>query len=133
MKKTLLAIFLFMCISVFSFGQSASGSSPGEQLALGGSAASASNPAGLFATDLGVDDPVTFYPNPVKDNLSVRFPSKGTYTIRIYNIVGEKVAEKTVLDDDIIKINLSDVPEGMFFLSYEYGGHQITKTFSKSQ
>lgn len=78
---------------------------------------------------------LTFYPNPVKDVLNVRFKEKGNYTIRIYNIVGEKIREKSVLENDIVRFDdLSSLPNGMYFLSYEPEyGRVITKTFSKGQ
>ncbi|MDQ3072511.1 MAG: T9SS type A sorting domain-containing protein [Bacteroidota bacterium] len=82
----------------------------------------------------GQDDQVVFYPNPVKDILNVKFPVKGTHTVYIYNILGEKITDKTVYDADIVRIDLSGLPKGMYFLSYEASpGNVVTKTFSKSQ
>jgi hypothetical protein len=75
---------------------------------------------------------VVFYPNPVKRMLNVRFPDKGIHTVSIYNIVGDKIAEKTVLDDYIVELDLGDLQRGMFFMSYEQSGKVVTKTFSKN-
>ncbi|MCX6350286.1 MAG: T9SS type A sorting domain-containing protein [Bacteroidetes bacterium] len=76
----------------------------------------------------------TFYPNPVKDYLNIKFKERGNYTVRIYNIVGVKVREEKTHDNDLIKINLSEISKGMYFISYEPGdGKVITKTFTKDQ
>ena len=76
---------------------------------------------------------IVFYPNPVRDYLNVRFPQRGNYTVRVYNIVGEKIAEKSVMEDNIVRMNLSELTAGMYFVSYEYGGKVLTKTFSKAE
>jgi hypothetical protein len=79
------------------------------------------------------DEPnVIFYPNPVKTVLNVKFPQKGTYTVKIFNIVGEKISERTIVEDDLIRFNMSDFNNGMYFITYELNGHIYTKTFSKS-
>ncbi len=75
---------------------------------------------------------LSFFPNPVKDNLTVRFKDKGNYTVRIYNVVGAKLKEKSVQDESRLLFDLSDLPKGMYFISYEPGnGRVITKTFQK--
>jgi hypothetical protein len=75
---------------------------------------------------------VLFYPNPVKDVLTVRFPKKGTYTVLIYNILGDKVMEKTVSDESEIRLNMTEMQNGLFFLNYEWEGKAVSKRFSKS-
>ena len=78
------------------------------------------------------EENVVIYPNPVKTDLNISFPLRGEHTVRIYNIIGEKITEQTVYDDDHIKFNLSDLQNGMYFISYELHGRVVTKTFSKS-
>ena len=75
---------------------------------------------------------ITFYPNPVRDNLNIKFKERGTYVITIYNVVGTKVKYKRIEDDNFLKLDVSDLPKGMYFLSFEPGnGKVITKTFTK--
>ena len=74
---------------------------------------------------------VTFYPNPVKDNLTVRFPKKGNFSVTIYNIIGDKVLTRTVMDDNEIHLDVSQLQNGLYFISYEYDGKVLTKRFSK--
>jgi hypothetical protein len=75
---------------------------------------------------------VIFFPNPVKDILTVRFPKKGSYTVLIYNIIGDKVMDKSVVDEAELKLDLAEMQNGMFFLSYEFDGKVVTKRFTKS-
>jgi hypothetical protein len=118
MKKHLLILFFCLTFTGGVFAQSGES----KLMALAGSSIDG-QPDGAT---------VVFYPNPVKRMLNVRFPDKGTHTVSIYNIVGDKIAEKTVLDDYLVELDLGDLTRGMFFLSYEQGGKVVTKTFSKN-
>ena len=106
MKKILLAIGLFVAVSSYSFGQQ--------------------------VVDEAALNTVVFYPNPVKENLTVRFPQRGNYTVTIFNIIGDKVTDKTVMNESEIKFDVSDLPKGLFFLRYEFEGKVVTKRFTKS-
>ena len=82
----------------------------------------------------GIDDEinnVVFYPNPVKDFLTIKYPKKGNFTVTIYNIIGDKVMTKSVMDDNEIHLDVSDLQNGLYFISYEYAGKVLTKRFSK--
>ncbi|MGZ5244613.1 MAG: T9SS type A sorting domain-containing protein [Bacteroidia bacterium] len=127
MKKLLLIIFIFTGLSSIAFSHNGTGGIR----ATHGEAYSAFADASLFVGGQP-ENGVVFYPNPVKDYMSVRFPQRGNHTVRIYNIIGESITEKTALDVEILEINLSDLPKGMYFVSYELGGKVITKRFSKS-
>lgn len=150
MKKTLLSLGLLLSFSTSVWCQTGMSVQSGfsDLLAYNSTALSLNNEVNNMGTETemssleselfeGPDGTVSlsFYPNPVKDVLNVRFKEKGNYTIRIYNIVGEKIREKTVLDDFIVRFDdLSSLPNGMYFLSYEpESGRVITKTFSKGQ
>src|SRR5437870_13559388 len=117
MKNSLLYLLIF--VSTFGLAQAAFGqrmSADGQLLA--------------FNSDYPgqQDDNVTIYPNPVKAELNISFPLKGEHTVRIYNIIGEKITEQTVYNDDHIRFNLSDIQNGMYFISYELNGRIVTKT-----
>ncbi len=124
MKKLLL--FFFLIINTLAYSRS---------LSPPGSGADGSKFEFVSSSDFdlgaGDDVKVVFYPNPVKDNLSVKFGNKGDHTVTIYNIIGEKIVEKTGIDTDLIKIDLSDLQKGMYFISYEVSSKVVTKTFSK--
>ena len=74
---------------------------------------------------------VVFYPNPVKDFMTVRFPRKGNFTVTIYNIIGDKVMTRNIMDDNEMHLDVSGLQNGLYFISYEYDGKVLTKRFSK--
>ena len=126
MKKYLLTLIFLTGLAGFSYSQTAEG-----LLAMASVTQQVTNASGFFS-EIGQDDgAVVFYPNPVKDVLNVRFPQKGHHTVRVFNIIGEKISEKTVYDTEIVTLNLSEVQRGMYFVSFEMNGKIVTKTFSK--
>ncbi|RYD72221.1 MAG: T9SS type A sorting domain-containing protein [Sphingobacteriales bacterium] len=127
MKKLLLTFIIFSTLSGLAYSQGI----PGDLLAMNTVSQPSHSDDGIF--DNGQpENGVVFYPNPVKDFMSVRFPDKGNYTVRIFNIIGEKITEKTAYDVEIVEIKLTDLQKGMYFVSYEFGGKVVTKRFSKS-
>ena len=99
-----------------------------------GSVVAAVSGSSLSDLPQGVDDEinnVVFYPNPVKDFMTIRFPKKGNFTITIYNIIGDKVMTKSVMDENEVHLDVSDLQNGLYFISYEYAGKVLTKRFSK--
>ncbi len=74
---------------------------------------------------------VLYYPNPAKDFINIQFPEVGTYKVNIFNLVGEKVIEEFIIQNNQKKIDLSILRKGMYFISFEENGKIVTKTFSK--
>jgi hypothetical protein len=142
MKQTLQSIFLFTALILSTYSV-ASAYGDGAPATVAGTVATNVAPASdlqpvsadMSFPQQGNDDAlnsVIFYPNPVKDNLTVRFPKRGTYTVTIFNILGDKVVDKSVVDETEVKFNLSELQNGVFFLSYEFNGKVVTKRFSKT-
>jgi hypothetical protein len=136
MKRILLAIFLITGTSTFAWSAATYG---GEGTNVPNAVAIAATPGPPpteeFSFPQGNDEAlnsVIFFPNPVKDVLTVRFPRKGNYTVTIFNILGDRVTDKTVLDESDVKLDLSELQNGMFFLSYEFDGKVVSKRFSKT-
>jgi hypothetical protein len=74
----------------------------------------------------------SFYPNPVKDQLTVEFSERGNHKVEIYNMLGNKIGDYVVQNNNHIEISLIDLPKGMYFLTYKpENGRIVTKTFSK--
>jgi hypothetical protein len=74
----------------------------------------------------------SFYPNPVKDRLSIKFNARESITIDIYNVLGTKVKSfvHSGLESDV---NVSDLQNGIYFIRYKNGSQTISKTFTKSE
>ena len=127
MMKHLQSILM---VALLCFGATAYASAPKPESPPSSSIAEFS----LSSTDVDEQVLFTFYPNPVKNVLNVKFKAKGTYTIRVFNVVGVKVKEQTVEDAQILSMDVTDLHKGVYFISYEPGnGKVITKTFSKDQ
>ncbi len=62
--------------------------------------------------------------NPVSDQLEIR--SQGTYGIAIFNMNGQSVTQQHNLQGNIV-IDISQLPEGMYFVTYENQGFSQTK------
>jgi len=130
MNRNLQAVFIIVSAMAFSFSVAKADGLEGNNV---------NNPAIIAegsAIDLqqGIDDDinsVVFYPNPVKDFMTIRFPRKGNFTVTIYNIIGDKVMTKNTMDESEIHLDVSDLQNGLYFISYEYGGKVLTKRFSK--
>ena len=75
---------------------------------------------------------VSFYPNPVKDLLNVKFASNASSVIDIYNIIGVKV-KSFVPEGNISKLNVADLKNGMYILRITDGKNTYSKTFNKSE
>ena len=134
MKKILLIITALAVLTTYTKGQTllAAGS---PTVAFSDDNSYSSSTSALEVSDGGDQDEnplITFYPNPVRETLNIKFRETGNYVIRIFNVVGTKVAEKRVEDDNYLKMDVSNLAKGMYFLSFEPGnGKVITKTFTK--
>ena len=72
------------------------------------------------------------YPNPVSSLLYVEIPSQyDTATVKLYDILGKKVLEKTVSSTQK-KINVSNLSKGVYLAKIEANGLSITKKIIKN-
>jgi hypothetical protein len=60
---------------------------------------------------------VTIYPNPVTNNLFVRFARPSNASITISNTLGKCVYSNAIEWTDIININIQPFPSGIYFIS----------------
>jgi len=74
----------------------------------------------------------SFYPNPVKDRLNIKFNAREAVTIEIYNVLGTKV--KSFVHSGLeSELNISDLQNGIYFIRYRNGSQTISKPFTKSE
>lgn len=78
-------------------------------------------------TNNTINNELIVYPNPIRDNIQIKISNKDNYTVTIYNLQGKKI--KTELNKDIIQ--LSDIPNGMYFLNLDQSGKSYTSKFIK--
>ena len=133
MKKILLIITALAVLTTYSKGQTLlAAGSPTVAFSDDNSFSNSASALEVGDGDQDENPLITFYPNPVRETLNIKFRESGNYVIRIFNVVGTKVAEKRVEDDNFLKMDVSNLAKGMYFLSFEPGnGKVITKTFTK--
>jgi hypothetical protein len=74
----------------------------------------------------------SFYPNPVHENLEIRFSHKGNHTIEVYNILGTRLIRKEISNADRMRVSFENLQNGMYVIMYKNeNGKVITKTISK--
>ena len=85
----------------------------------------------IFMSPEGVVENMTqvveVYPNPVKDNLTVK--AEGLSNVVVYNSLGQKVFEQA-LDADEVTINTSDFEAGLYMVRIVANGEEVTRKVS---
>ena len=80
-----------------------------------------------------IDPRFTFYPNPVKQELTIDFNEasiSGVREINIYNVIGKKIKQlKTRSKKQIV--NLDGIPAGSYIISVNHKGNIISQKFIK--
>ncbi len=71
----------------------------------------------------------SFYPNPVKDVINVKYPYKNNARVEIYNVLGMKVKSFTLENSE--RINVSDLKKGIYYIRVIDGNSVFSKQFSK--
>lgn len=73
------------------------------------------------------------YPNPVSDILSVQLLSNSNYHIIIYNVLGEKVMDTHISNNNSANISVEHLNNGMYMLSVTdlVSGNKVSRTISK--
>jgi len=79
-------------------------------------------------------DEVTLYPNPATTEVNVLYsPDVNVKTIAIYNIIGKVVKVYNTLDNSSAKLNIDNIPSGIYFIRMMDGaGHVVaTRKFTR--
>ena len=74
------------------------------------------------------------YPNPVEEFLNIKFQTteSNDYIIKLTDVLGRILDiqdQKTILPEEVIKLNLSTFPSATYFLSIESSDHKIRTVF----
>lgn len=68
------------------------------------------------------------YPNPVSSILTIETEQNCNGGIEIYDVNGKLIQSKNV-DGKVIKIDVSEWENGVYFLNFEVGGRKVVKRF----
>ena len=88
----------------------------------------------IFKNGTGLNEnaeTITVYPNPTEGSINLVCPN--TEEIRIYNTLGVMVRQKSIGDIDNIQIDMSGLPNGIYFLQAIRGNGTITKRIIKAE
>jgi hypothetical protein len=126
----LLLFFTFLLISVFTFGSFAQATDSAEQK------------NGTFHSGINAENQsfsiTKIYPNPVKDfvNIEIQLSESGALQLTLINMLGTEVKkwEPNVLakGDQKLKIDLSFLKTGIYFLKISNSGKVLTQVLKKN-
>jgi hypothetical protein len=84
-------------------------------------------------TDLhAIEGAIQIYPNPSNGDLTVTLPLLVSADIMIYNVVGECIFKQEALNTNLVHVDLSTKPNGIYFITIKTGQAIITKKFNLS-
>ncbi|MBU8891959.1 MAG: T9SS type A sorting domain-containing protein, partial [Bacteroidales bacterium] len=68
------------------------------------------------------------YPNPATDIINIVFSDGSkTETIKLFNLIGEKVLEASDINSSEVSVNLNQFAKGIYFLQIDNGYNRIVK------
>jgi hypothetical protein len=74
---------------------------------------------------------ISFSPNPVKDQFTLKFATKQATTVDIYNILGVKVKSFTH-EGNSTQVSINELQNGVYFVRFTENGKLYTKQFVKA-
>ncbi len=83
--------------------------------------------------DLIINNKIAFFPNPVKNELNIHFFEKRNFKkLEIKNNISKLVKTYENINSKFLKIDLSDLKSGIYFISFINDENKITKKFIKN-
>jgi len=82
----------------------------------------------------GMSDGISLYPNPAGDQLYFKLDesARGKGTLRIYDMNGRLVAERTLSGEEVIGLNVARLTAGQYLYKWEKDGQVISGKFAKN-
>jgi hypothetical protein len=75
---------------------------------------------------------VSFFPNPAKDAITLKYTTTNTIDVTVYNVLGAKVKSFTHSSNETT-LNISDLDKGLYFIRFSDNGNVISKSFTKAE
>lgn len=84
-----------------------------------------SNSVGISELDVNRD--FTIYPNPTNGRIiNVAFSGNAAESLRVYDSMGKEISVRTVLQNNVVKVTMNDLPAGVYFLAIPDTDGKIT-------
>ena len=75
------------------------------------------------------EEAVNVYPNPARDFVNVKYdPKSGVKSISVYNLIGKTVQNYKVTDNSSARLDLDNIPAGVYFMRLMDAQGQIVAT-----
>lgn len=75
---------------------------------------------------------VTFFPNPAKDAITLKYVNTNAIDVTVYNVLGAKVKSFTHSSNETT-LNISDLEKGLYFIRFSDNGNVTSKSFIKAE
>jgi hypothetical protein len=73
---------------------------------------------------------VSFFPNPAKDAITLKYETTNAIDVIVYNVLGAKVKSFKHSSNETT-LNISDLEKGLYFIRFSDNGNVISKSFTK--
>ncbi|MBN2521080.1 MAG: T9SS type A sorting domain-containing protein, partial [Bacteroidales bacterium] len=84
----------------------------------------------LSTPEINANPEIKAYPNPVTDFLTISMNTISQVQYKILNAVGKTVLSG-ILNESVQQINMSGLPQGIYFISLDINGMQEVKKIIK--
>jgi len=83
----------------------------------------------LFTSTQDIDksSQVSVYPSPTHGEVTVRMESAAVLGVRVYNVIGKTVFESTDGSAQQMQLDLSNHPNGVYFVEVQFGGGSVVR------
>lgn len=73
---------------------------------------------------------LSFYPNPAKDVLTIRYPSRENINVEIFNVLGVRIRTFNHTGNET-ELRIDDLQNGLYFLRFKDDGKIFSRSFTK--
>ncbi|MDA0178192.1 MULTISPECIES: M43 family zinc metalloprotease [Mesoflavibacter] len=86
----------------------------------------------LSVDSFSLANTISIYPNPTTDVLNIKATNNNLpESYKVYNMLGQLVASKTILNDSDLAVSTSNYSNGMYFIKIEKEGNVLSLPFIK--
>lgn len=86
----------------------------------------------LSVNEISLEDAISIYPNPTTDVLNIKATNNNLpESYKVYNMLGQLVASKTILNESDLAVSTSNYSNGMYFIKIEKEGNVLSLPFIK--
>ncbi|TVZ56146.1 putative secreted protein (Por secretion system target) [Lutibacter sp. Hel_I_33_5] len=74
---------------------------------------------------------VSIYPNPASNNLNIEVDNQQIKSVKIFNLLGKEVMQKSINNSSLKNINISQLTKGMYVIQLKTADNSFTRKFIK--